>query len=120
MLSTVFSLASLSASHRVALGALDAERTRSFVRAVYRELKNSPLARTALADLIRRAEESELPLAMWIEDITRTYTWLDARSLKASFTDIVDYVGCAIEASERQTGHSIEWYLESYGFARSS
>jgi hypothetical protein len=118
ILSTVFSLAMLSASERASIDALDSELARSFVRSVYRDVKNSPLARTALADLLRRAEKSELPLDMWIKDITRVCAWLETQASKASFADIVDYVGCAIEGSDLQTGHSIEWYLEHHGFAR--
>ena len=118
ILSMVFPLAGLSASRLASIDALDGELARAFIRAVYREFKSSPLAQTALTDLLELVERSDLPLAVWVEDITRVCVWLDKRALKAAFADIVQYVGCAIEGSDLQTGHSIEWYLEHHGFAR--
>ncbi len=114
---SVFALVNLSERQRDALAAVKPELAAEFVRLIYREVKNNPHSTTLLIALLRRAEESGLPLSEWISDSIVVYQWLSRRGQTASLTDTVEYISCAFEGSALQMGHSLEWYLECHGFA---
>lgn len=114
---SIFSLTNVSDEQRAALAAVKPELATAFVRAIYREVKNNPHSETLLLTLLRRAEESGLPLTDWISDALVVYKWLEHRDQTASFSDTLEYISCALEGSALQMGHSLEWYLECHGFA---
>lgn len=116
---SVVPLAALADSERMVLAHVSDDQARNFVRAVYHEFKNNPLASAHLRALIERASASEYSLGEWIEQLVVAYRWLDERARRARFVDIVDYISCAMDGSMRQAGHDVAWYLEQYGFERS-
>ncbi len=89
-------------------------------RYLYRELKNAPHASAALRGFVSRVQSSALTPQEWASQILSVYEWLEKRSLSARFEDVVEYISCAIEGSSLQPGHSMEWYLEQYGFEKSA
>jgi hypothetical protein len=115
--SSVFTLANVSERQRDALAAVNPSLASEFVRCVYREAKNNPHAENLLRHLITRAEESGLSVSEWLSDVVLVYQWLARHNQTANVVDTVEYVSCALEGSALQMGHSIEWYLESHGFA---
>lgn len=117
-LATLFSLANLTESQRAAYGEVSEADAQALVRYAYRECKSSPAGTVALLELAQRAEVSDVPLSQWISQILSVYRWMEVRHVQAQFREIVDYVSCACEGSGLQAGHSIEWYLEQYGFER--
>ena len=118
ILSTIFSLAKLSEAQRTACEQIEAAYAEAFVRYAYRECKSSPVGSEALSALLTRVESSEMSLSQWICQIVTVYRWVERHQLAAALIDVMDYVACACEGSSFQEGHSIEWYLEQYGFER--
>lgn len=116
VLSTIFSLTQLSDAHLRACAELAAADVEALVRYVYRECKNSPQGSAVLGELVSRAEQSGVSLAQWISEILVVYRWLESRQERAPVREIIEYISCAQEGSGLQIGHSIEWYLEHYGF----
>jgi len=118
ILAQTFSIAKLSEAQRLAFERVPRDAVEVLVRYAYNECKSSPRGATALIELAERAEASDVPLAQLLSQIALVYRWLDARQLKSTLGEITEYVACACEGSGLQAGHSIEWYLEQYGFAR--
>jgi hypothetical protein len=116
ILATLFSLAKLTESQRAAYAEVSGADAQALVRYAYRECKSSPAGATALFELAQRVEVSDVPLSQWISQIISVYRWMEVRDVQAPFREIVDYVSCACEGSGLQAGHSVEWYLEQYGF----
>jgi hypothetical protein len=112
------SLNALPESHRVALACLPPEVEQALVRALYREWKNNPMAAAHLVELCSRSFASEFSLTEWVEQVVRMYEWLHERRSTAPFSDVLEYVSCAFEASTLQPGHNLDWYLNNYGFER--
>jgi hypothetical protein len=119
-LSTLVSLHALPEPHRSALACLPPELEQAFVRALYREWKNNPLAAPHLVELCSRSFASEFSLTEWVEQVVRMYEWLHERRSTAPFSDVLEYVSCAFEASTLQPGHNLDWYLNNYGFERAT
>ena len=117
-LATVFSLAALSESQRAAFSQVDIADAEAFVRAAYRECKGTPVGATVLERIAVEAERSDMSVPQWVAQAVTVYRWMEQRQLKAPIIDIIDYIGCACEGSALSAGHSIEWYLEQYGFER--
>ena len=117
-LSLLVPLSALSEEHRAVVLTLPPERSAAIARALYREWKNNPAAPSHLSELCARAVVSEFSLEEWLEQVTRLYEWLRARESTANFSDVLEYVSCAFEGSALQPGHSLDWYLSSFGFAR--
>ncbi len=115
---TLFSVARLNDSQRGAYAAVRLDDAQALVRYAYRECKSSPIGAVVLQELAHRAEASDVPLSEWVSQLVAVYRWLEARQDEAAIRDIIDYVGCACEGSGLQAGHSIQWYLEQYGFER--
>jgi hypothetical protein len=109
----------LSERAQEAFGALSASLAQDFVRCVYRELKNNPASIDIVSALCERAFASDAPLASWVGEIVKTSRWLEREGRSARLVDMIDYVSCAVEGSALQNGHSVEWYLSTYGFERS-
>jgi hypothetical protein len=116
VLSTLFSLTQLSGVHLRAFSELAIVDVEALVRYAYRECKHSPQGSVVLGDIVRRAEQSGVSLSQWISEIVAVYRWLESSQLRAPIREIIEYVSCAQEGSDLQVGHSIEWYLEHYGF----
>lgn len=117
-LATVFSLVALSESQRAAFAQVDLADAEAFVRHTYRECKSMPIGATVLQSIAAQAERSDMSVSRWIVQIVTVYRWMEQRQLKASLMDVIDYIACACEGSALSAGHSIEWYLEQYGFER--
>ena len=117
-LSTLVPFHLLSEEHRAALVCLPRETQVAFIRALYREWKNNPLAISHLSDLCSRGLASEFSLTEWVEQVVRMYDWLRERRSTALFPDVLEYVSCAFEGSALQPGHNLDWYLTHYGFER--
>jgi hypothetical protein len=100
------------------LSCIDPVDAARLVRCVYREFKNDPHAPAALRGFISRVQTSASTPQEWVTQIICVYEWLEQRDLSARFDDVVEYISCAIEGSDLQPGHSIEWYLEQYGFEK--
>lgn len=118
ILAALFSVATLSDSQRAAYMQVSQADAQALVRYAYRECKSSPASATALHELAQRAETSDAPVAQWVSQIVAVYRWMEAQRLQAPFREVVEYVSCACEGSGLQSGHSIEWYLDQYGFER--
>lgn len=116
VLASLFSLTQLSEAHLRACAELALTDTQALVRYAYRECKHSPQGSAVLAELACRAEQSGVSLAQWITEILIVYSWLENRQKRAPVREIIEYIACAQEGSGFQIGHSIEWYLEHYGF----
>jgi hypothetical protein len=116
VLSTLFSLAQLSSAHIRACSEIAVADVEALVRYAYRECKHSTQGSVVLGDIVRRAEQSGVSLSQWISEIVAVYRWLEVRQMRAPLREIIEYVSCAQEGSDLQVGHSIEWYLEHYGF----
>jgi len=116
VLSTLFSLTQLSSAHLQAFSETAVVDVEAFVRYTYWECKHSPQKSVVLGDIIQRAEQSGVSLSQWISEIVAVYRWLEAHQQRARLRDIIEYVSCAQEGSALQVGHSIQWYLEHYGF----
>lgn len=117
-LATVFSLAALSEAQRTAFSCVAPVDVAALVRFTYHECKSTPLGATVLRDLAERAERSDLSVAQWVGQIVAVYRWMEQRQVRAPLKDIIEYISCACEGSSLSAGHSIEWYLEQYGFER--
>ena len=117
-LATAFSLAALGESQRTAFSQVDVADAEALVRAAYRECKGTPVGATVLERIVQEAERSDMSVSQWVAQIVTVYRWMEQRQLKAPIIDIIDYIGCACEGSALSAGHSIEWYLEQYGFER--
>lgn len=119
VLASIFSIAKLTQEQLAALSLLDLNEAQQLVRFAYPECKSSPLGASALTELVARAKQSDLSIATWVSEILMVYRWLELKGRSAKFLDILEYIGCAFEGSSLQPGHSIEWYLENYGFSKS-
>lgn len=119
VLDSLLASASLEPAVVTAYDSLPPQLAVDFVRAVYRELKNNPLAATQLSEICYRASRSDAPLSSWISELVCAFNWLGARGRTAKVADVLEYVSCAVEGSSRQAGHNVEWYLDNYGFERS-
>lgn len=117
-LATVFSLAVLGESQRAAFSQVDIADAEAFVRAAFHECKGTPVGAAVLGRIAVEAERSDMSVSQWVAQIVAVYRWMEQRQLKAPIIDIIDYIGCACEGSALSAGHSIEWYLEQYGFER--
>ena len=117
---TLCSLSSVSLDHQEALATVPAELAASFVRYTYPELKNNPRAPQLLAEICARSIASEFSIAEWVTQVVRAFEWLEKRKSRAALSDIVEYVSCAFEGSDLQPGHNLDWYLDTFGFARCS
>ena len=112
------SLSAVSEAHQDALMTVPSDRATSFVRYAYPELKNNPRAPQLLSDICARSIASEYGIGEWITQLVRAFEWLERKQSRAALSDIVEYVSCAFEGSGLQPGHNLDWYLETYGFAR--
>jgi hypothetical protein len=101
-----------------ALDVISVQDASALVRYLFRECKGSPLARQVLPDLCKVAEFSDRPLVDWVREIVQVFSWLEGQGSSARFRDVLEYVSCAYEGSSSQEGHSIQWYLEQYGFEK--
>jgi hypothetical protein len=116
VLATIFSLAHLTGEQLQVCKGLAVVDVEALVRYAYRECKSSPHGAALLTDLIGRAEQSGVSLAQWVAEILLVYRWLEKNDKQASLSAIIEYVSCAQEGSDLQVGHSVEWYLDNYGF----
>ena len=114
------SLAGFSREHKNALGGVPLDIATSFIRHTYRDLKNDPRAPALISEVCSRSAASEFPLAEWLLQIIRVYEWLARQNRRANVTDVLEYITCAFEGSSLQPGHSLDWYLDQYGFERCS
>jgi hypothetical protein len=119
ILESLLASGSLEPAVMRAYDSLPPQLTVDFVRAVYRELKNNPLAGPLLSDICDRASRSDSPLSAWIGELVCAFQWLGDRGRTAKVGDVLEYISCALEGSSRQSGHNVEWYLNNYGFERS-
>lgn len=119
ILDSLLGSASLEPVVMKAYDALPPQLAVDFVRAVYRELKNNPLAASLLSDICERASRSDSPLSAWISELVCAFRWLGERGSTAKVSDVLEYISCALEGSSRQSGHNVQWYLDNYGFERS-
>lgn len=111
-------LAAVAVEHQEALNTVPREIAASFVRYSYRELKNNPRAPQLLSDICARSISSEYSIAEWMTQLVRAFAWLERQEKRAALSDIVEYVSCAFEGSDLQPGHNLDWYLDTFGFAR--
>jgi hypothetical protein len=101
-----------------ALDSIPEQDASALVRYLFRECKSSPHASVVLPELFKVVEFSDRPLAEWVLEIVQVFSWLEGQGSSARFRDVLEYVSCAYEGSSSQEGHSIEWYLEQYGFEK--
>jgi hypothetical protein len=118
ILESVFSLSKMSESQRAVCARISEADARALVRYAYRECKGTPAGTAVLCDLLQRVEASDTSVSQWISEILTVYRWMETQKLRACLRDIIEYVSCACEGSALQSGHSIAWYLEHYGFQR--
>jgi hypothetical protein len=110
---------------RRAIEGLPVDVAASFVRLAYRDLKNNPLAAPLVTNICERSVASEYPLSEWLSQINHVYQWLAERGSRGRLSDIVEYVSCAFEGTASHPGSfhpgtSVDWFLDNFGFARST
>lgn len=118
ILEPFFSCAQLSVEEQRAIDSLSVGDASRLVRFLYRESKVSPDGRAWLSKFVDFARTSDCSVVEWIADVLAVYEWLEGRNAQARVADVLEYISCAREGSSSQPGHSIAWYLDSYGFAR--
>jgi|688.fasta_scaffold169158_2 hypothetical protein len=87
-----------------------------FIRVVYNEFKNNPIAVEAAQNFYVQVIKSDRCIDEWLQQILLVYRWLNERGLGAKFSDVVEYSSCAWSGDS--TG-GVQTYLDSYGFERS-
>jgi hypothetical protein len=118
ILSLSFNTTQLSDKQRGVLNQLSVSDAQELVRAVYSEVKSDPGVRYLINTLVSRCEFGAYSISEWVAEVLKVYSWIKDRGESAKFSDIIDYVGCALEGSSLQMGHDIRWYLSEYGFER--
>ncbi len=118
VLATVLPIASVDEGMRTTLSRIDPSTAADLVRHLYREFKNSPHGAAALKKLAKSVEFSTSTPQDFVSQLVEVYDWLHKQNFSAGFDDVLEYVNCALEGSSLQPGHSIQWYLEQYGFEK--
>lgn len=94
---------------------VDSVLVNRFVRAIYPEFKNNPLAPARLNEFFRAVLLTSIPVSIWVTHISDVYEWLADRGESAKFSDVLEYVHCSQDISY---GESMKLVLDEYGFER--
>ena len=118
ILASLFPLVNLGSEELKVIDQISETDATLFVRSLYRECKSSPESAGVLAKLVALARQSDVDINVWVSDVNAVYRWFEQRAVTARALDVLEYISCAREGSSSQSGYSIEWYLDNYGFEK--
>jgi hypothetical protein len=99
---------------------IDPRIVHSWVRYVFYQLKHSPNALDRVRVILQRIEASSLSVSEVFGQMNTIYAWLETHHRRAELEDVCEYVLCAAHGLTTHTAHSIQWYLDNFGFERST